>query len=471
MEAYDIHGINEILRSFWNEERRPRMQTFFSTHDRKLDSWFLWHYMLHGNQAAIAWPEGWFRAGDQDIAPHVRDLKDVFEEIQGPVGEAIVDPESRFRADPIGIYYSHPSIQAGWAMDALVHGRTWINRKSSLDNANQSKGVLRGVWCKTLEDLGFQYDFISYLDVREGKDDLSRFKVVILPKTMCLSDREAEALSTFVEQGGMLIADHLCGVFDERGKARKAGVLDPVFGIRRDDGAGYLNGKGLAEIDGEKYQEPFLQRFTHYAGALRYKDIVMFERGTMNDPGATGVAAKESDAPSVLIEKTRGKGKTVYLNLSPLEYWDPERRFSEYGEAWRAVISGILERAGLRPRVEVFEQGARANMIEALFWERGEKLYLGLVKNPTIEKERPRVGGCQGITGVETEIRIAFPVEVELLNLRTGENLGRKRVFEDAFKPWEGNLYEVIGEELIADSKGVRRAEGETRAKGRAQSA
>ena len=61
MENYDIHGSNEILRSFWNHERRPIMKTFFSTKDPKLDSWFLWYYMLHGNQAVIAWPEGWFR--------------------------------------------------------------------------------------------------------------------------------------------------------------------------------------------------------------------------------------------------------------------------------------------------------------------------------------------------------------------------------------------------------------------------
>jgi hypothetical protein len=39
-------------------------------------------------------------------------------------------------------------------------------------------------WCKILEDLGYQYDFISYLDVQEGRIDLSkRFKVIILPQT------------------------------------------------------------------------------------------------------------------------------------------------------------------------------------------------------------------------------------------------------------------------------------------------
>lgn len=449
MEAYDIHGTNEILRSFWNEERRPRVQTFFSTKNKKLDSWFLWYYLLHGNQAAIAWPEGWFRTGEHDIAPHVSALKDTFEAIQGPVSEIIVDPETKFDADPIGIYYSHPSIQAGWAMDALVHGRTWTNRKSSVDNDNQSAGVLRNVWCKTLEDLGFQYDFVSYLDVREGGADLSKFKVVLLPKTVCLSDREAEALRSFVEQGGTLVADHLCGLFDGHGKARKAGVLDDLFGVRRNDGAGYMNGKGLAEIDGEKYRRHFAERFTHHDGALRYKGLVVFERGTMTGSGATGSSVEgtqghSSGAPAAIIEKRAGKGRTVYLNLSPLEYWDPARRFGEYGDTWRGIVSHLLKEAGLEPKVRVQEKGGTPNMIEALFWKKEEKFYLGLVKNPTIEKERAQAGDFQGITGSETEIRLEFPVEVELVNMRTGKSLGRGKVFMDGFKPWEGNLYQVI---------------------------
>ncbi|MBN1546057.1 MAG: beta-galactosidase, partial [Syntrophaceae bacterium] len=128
MEAYDIHGTNEILRSFWNKERRPRMQTFFSKKNPKLDSWFLWYYLVHGNQAVIAWPEGWFHSDGNEIAPYISANKKIFEEIQGPIGEPFVNTQSRFDADPIGIYYSQPSIQSGWAMDAITHGDTWINR-------------------------------------------------------------------------------------------------------------------------------------------------------------------------------------------------------------------------------------------------------------------------------------------------------------------------------------------------------
>ena len=453
MEAYDVHGTNEILRSFWNNDRRPRMQTFFSTKNSKLDSWFLWYHMLHGNQAVIAWPEGWFRTDGSEIAPYIMDLKNTFEEIQGKVSEPIVNPKTIFDPDPIGIYYSHPSIQAGWAMDAIVHGRSWVHRGGSIDNRNQTMGILRNVWCKVLEDLGFQYDFISYLDVEEGRIDLNkRFKVVILPRTICLSDFEAHALREFVKEGGTLVADYLCGVLDEHGKGRVKGVLDDLFGIVRDESSGYMNGKGLTEIDGEKYDQPFLRRFTFYDGVYRFQDIVVFERGTKHRAGTKAIEIKDNlglfHQASVAIENRVGRGRTIYLNLSPVEYWDPIKRFSGYGHSLRKIASGVINSAGIQPRMTVYERGNAANMIESLYWKNGSKHYLGLVKNPTDQKELNTVGqifDIQGITGHEVEIQLEFKDPIRgLINLRTNRRNGPGQVFLDHFKPWEGNLYEVI---------------------------
>jgi hypothetical protein len=451
MEAYDIHGTNEILRSWWNEDRRPRMMTFFSRKNPKLDSWFFWYYLLHGNQGVIAWPEGWFRAGGEEIAPHIKALKETFDEIQGPISEILVDPNTQCSSDPIGIYYSHPSVQVGWSMDAITHGKTWIKRLGSIDNENQSQGVLRKVWCKTLEDLGYQYDFISYLDVKEGRIDLNnKFKVIVLPKTICLSEREAEVFNEFVKKGGTLIADYLCGLTDEHGKGRRKGALDDLFGISRDEDRGYLDGDGLTELDAEKYKRPFLDRFTYYDGAKRYNGIVIFERGTKKAPDTSAIEIKSRfglfHQVSVLFEKKTGEGKTAYLNLTPLEYWAPSRRFSEYGYEWRKIISQILKSAGLEPRVRIYERGNLENMIEALFWRNDGNFYLGLIKNPTDKKELKRIDGMypiEGITGDEVEIQLEFNRPVGLQNLRTNQHIGAGTVFRDRFRPWEGNLYRV----------------------------
>ena len=433
MEAYDIHGTNEILRSFWKNPKKIRMRTFFTSKDTKKDSWFLWYNLLHGVQAVIAWPEGWFEQikGKNQPSDYILSLKKVFKTVQGDISEVIVSKNSIFSADPLGIYYSHPSVQAGWAMDALVHGKTWPKRLSSIDNQNQSSGVLRKVWCKTLEDLGYQYDFINYLDVKESKIDLNKhFKVIILPKTICLSQTEADAFKQFVKKGGVLVADYLCGIFDNHGRYREKGILDDFFGIKRDDSAGYLNGKGITEINAEKYRSDFSDRFTFYKGAEYFKHLVIVERGTEN----------------YFFQKQYGSGRTYYLNLSPLEYWSIEKRFSDYGEQWRGIISHIFEEAGLFPRVMIEEKGKRFNIIEPLFWRNGKDLYLGLIKNPTeMEDEKGilKAGGIENVSGESVRIKIHFKTEVDLFDVKNQKTHGRDKVFSDDFNPWEGNLYRI----------------------------
>jgi len=211
----------------------------------------------------------------------------------------------------------------------------------------------------------------------EKEPDLSRrFKVIILPKMLCMSDKEILVFKRFVQNGGTLVTDKLCGIFDEHGKARKKHALDKV-------------------------------------------NITLIE------------------LPSGYLEK----------------------RSSSYGEEFRTNIARILEKAGLTPRVKIYEDGKSPNMIEALFWKNESRIYmghhlnrnsmkdllfwknesrvyLGIVKNPV---------GVEGIDGAETDIQLEFQEPVELKNLRTERSLGRKKVFEDRFKPYEANVYEVIG--------------------------
>jgi hypothetical protein len=89
MEAYDIHGTNEILRSFWKGSGKMRMQTFFSKKNWKKDSWFFWYYLLHGNSGVIAWPEGWFseQEGKRRVDDGILALQDVFKAVQGPISQ------------------------------------------------------------------------------------------------------------------------------------------------------------------------------------------------------------------------------------------------------------------------------------------------------------------------------------------------------------------------------------------------
>ena len=460
IESYDIGGTCEILRSLWRQpERRPYVQTWFSKGDARLDAWFLWYYLVHGNRGVIAWPDrggSWFHWKGGGLAPFIKDNIETIREVQSDVSRPILDPDARFDADPIAVFYSHPSIQASWAMDAVTHGGTWPNRSSSLDNTCQTLGRNRVAWFKILEDCGYQYNVVTGGQVAAGELVKEKYRVLILNRAVCLSDAEAAAIRRFVAAGGTVIADHLAGVLDEHGVGRPTGALDDLFGIRRDEAKGYLDGKSITEIDGEKYSKPLLQRLT-YAGALRHEGIVVYERGTQAVAGrpaaepAAGAAghrprasAPRIDSADVLIRKQTGRGRTVYLNLTPVAYNDLGSRLGAFGDAWRKIVSGLLAEAGLAPRARVLASGKPVPMAEVLFWRKGDRVVIALVKNPPREAAVSHAGRIEGAFGAPGEITIALSRPVtNVRNLRTGETPPDGKALKAAWKPWEALLFEA----------------------------
>lgn len=432
MEAYDINGVNEILRSFW-DQGRPRLQTFFSSKDPKLDAWFLWYYLAHGNRGVIAWPEGWF--AEAKAAYHIRQCGDTFKQVQSDIFKLIIDSE--LQHDPIAIYYSHPSIQVSWAMDATVHGASWINRNSSLDDDNSVAGLNRLAWLKILEDLGYQPRFIRESDLLEGQLFNKGIRVLILNHTLSLSSKEAAAITSFAESGGTVLADEGTGLFNEHGKGRSPGILDNLFGIRQYPEKGFLGGDKVTEIDGEKYiEEDFSKRLTTQ-NAFRYNGLVIFGRHVK---ATDGTAEAETSGTAVLVRRKTAPGEGVFLNLSPIEYL--LYRNEAIGERWRAVIGKILLSAGLRPRLHLSENGKSALEAESIFWKNGERIVLCVVKNPIRHSAIGKRATNSMLKADHVTLELQFASKIEdLVNERTRVKLGDGHYFSDDWKPWEANVY------------------------------
>jgi hypothetical protein len=439
IEAYDIGGTCEILRSLWKwPERRPYVQTWFSTGDPKRDAWFLWYYLVHGCRGVIAWPDrggSWFHYKGGGLAPFIAANAATIREVQGEVSKFILDPDTRFDADPIALYHSHPSVQASWVMDVVPHGGTWPNRSSSMDNANSSSGRNRVAWMKLLEDCGYQYNVVTPEQVTAGVLQKEGYKVLILGRTICMSDAEAAAIRRFVEQGGTVIADYLTGVLDEHGKGRPQGALDDLFGIKRDESKGYLDGKTIAEINGELYQRPFLQRLS-YDGALRIKEMSVYERGTRDVGGELTAAC--------VGPRDIGNGHATYLNLTPVVYTDLGERLGNVGRLWYSYAGTLIQTAGARRRARLCSGGEDVPLTETLFWRKGDTVVLAVIKNPPREAAVDSAGKIEDVFGqpIDVEVKLARPATA-IRNLRTGEKLPDGAVIKARWQPWEALLFEM----------------------------
>ncbi|MBI3830665.1 MAG: beta-galactosidase trimerization domain-containing protein [Planctomycetes bacterium] len=428
MEAYDIGSNNEILRSFWTQ-KRPHVQTYFSSKDPKKDAWFLWYYLCHGNRGVISWPEGWFKNGE--VAPYIKACAETFKEVQGPISKLIIDGE--FQNDPVAIYYSHPSIQVTWAMDAATHGGTWPNRSSSMDNGMSTNILTRNGWVKTLEDLGLQAKFIHEDHLLAGDMQKGGYKVLILNRTLCLSDKEAEAIKAFAAAGGTVIADHLCGIMDEHGKAREKGALDALFGVKHDLSKGILDGKTLTEVDCERSYKGLDDKNWVGGAAPKYMEMAAFELGLGEDGGKA--AGKAGETP-VAIKK----GKAVYLNLSTIGYL--MERGKDQSKEWLPFVSGLMKDAGVAPRLTITAEGKPASETESIFWKNGDKITLCVLKNISRAATISSFGASGNLADGKVKLKLSFAAAVkDLKNERTGKALGSGKDFDDEFAPWEANVY------------------------------
>lgn len=380
IESYDIGGTNELLTSLWHDSRRPIVQTYFSTGDASRDNWFLWYYWAHGNSACIAWPDmngkPWFKDGR--IREDIERLTPSFRQLQSPKLSLPSDPKSKFEFDPIAILYSHPSVQLSWATDALVHGKTWPRRSSSLDNDCSSAGKNRIAWSKLLEDCGFQTRWISTEQLEAGELESSNFKALILPRTLALGPKSVGAIQQFHKTGGCVVADYWTGLFDEHGKAivedeQLKGSLDDLFKISRHESAGYFDGETITEINGELYKHTLLDRLPKADPSKnRFPKV---ELGTTNALNIDGVLR---DA-----EVFTSANRAFYLNSSPVAYCDPTIRMSDTGENWRNLMRRLLASVKIEPKVVAWLNDKRIPMIEVLRWRKEKTDWIIVVSNPT----------------------------------------------------------------------------------------
>jgi len=73
------------------------------------------------------------------------------------------------------------------------------------------------------------FDLIDDAALTDGT--LSRYKMIVLPNTACVSDKATDALRGFVKGGGCLLSTFAATLYDELGKPRKDFALADVFGV------------------------------------------------------------------------------------------------------------------------------------------------------------------------------------------------------------------------------------------------
>ena len=411
IEPYDIGEAHGILRSFIPDA--PTFVTLFE-HDPNLASRRLWHLRLNGDRGVIIWASSeWFDYDTPTLEPKpwVAGMADLFAELQGPAAQAIA--AAKRDRPPIAIHYSHPSIQVAWMIDSRDDGDTWHRRFSSYEAVHSHITRDRSSWCRLLEDLGYQYEFVSAHEILDGTLEKRGYRALILPESLAISEAEAAAIERFAQGGGSVMADFLPGVFDEHGKRRRAGVLDDFFGVSRAHQEGMISQPERSlDVDG---------------ALLRAEPDLRTENG---EPVSRFVHAG-------------GAGSSVYLNLSPIDY--AKLRLQGEGSAIRDEIAGVLADIGIDPAAKVIIDGGPPVGCEVITYTGDEARYLAIMRRPEYQVDSLGEIGYTGNSRFEVpvEIEVDLGQAADVRELLSGESLGRSERVRVTLGPWKPVVLEV----------------------------
>ena len=157
-----------------------------------------------------------------------------------------------------------------------------------------------------LKDLNLDFAVIDGKEIASGA--LNSYRMLVLPFVEALSDKEADEIKKFVQEGGIVIADYRTGIRYQNCNFRKTGVLDDLFGIR------------------QKYPFTVKHKMENIQVDTGMGDWITYFRYPVNFVGkgvAPDTAAGISDSgENVFRINSYGKGKTLYLNFDFYEYFE-----------------------------------------------------------------------------------------------------------------------------------------------------
>jgi len=277
---------------------------------------------------------------------------------------------------------------------------------------------------------------VSSEDVAAGGIANDKYKVVILPLALALSNEEIQQLEQFVRRGGVVIADAAPGWLDQHCAWQKNDRLNKLFGIATVNSdkreLKLASGEVRTSTQGSEWGLP-----RELSGLRIAEPDVKLSGGT--------ALLKIGNDEAAIVNRT-GSGWTIYLNTA----WDqyPKQRAAKFGgAAYRQLANAILNKAGIQPTIQVSSPDGRP-----LPQAQIARYKFGNAEIVAIVKENVAIAGVVGQDGVTTyndanlgqvakqELTIKLPRKFYVTDVRAGKNLGFTNVVHSSI---------LVGDALI----------------------
>ena len=376
IEPYDIGNNIEIIRSL-----NPGMAVVTTAFAHgPWEKHRVWYELLHGSRGLIIWDDkNEFVTKEGKVGARGREVEPYYTELRNGIAAMLINSERL--ADPIAIHYSQSSMRTEWMLVQKPNGDAWMNRGARTGRTDNEFLRLRESYCRLIEDLGLQYNFVAYGQIEQGELLKRGYRALILPHSTSLSMAEAYAMREFVEQGGVLIADGNPGAFDEHSRRLAKPSLADLF-------------------DGPH------------------------------------------DGPVTV--RAFGRGKAIYLNADFLNYHQ-NRLVGKEGDVHRIMADLFKAIGIRPEFAVTDESGQPVIGVETHLFRNGAVYVVGLLTNPQLRVEElgpPEFKSNARFEKPRT-FKLTLPAEMYVYDVRGAKALGKKRVLTVPLDPYEPAVFSV----------------------------
>ena len=173
-------------------------------------SYSIWQSVFNGCQGVSAFWLPSLIEPDLTLTQSAKDLEAVSRPLRHGLGKLLLHAQPM--RPQVAIYHSQPSIRAAFT----------LNLDEELTGTRQSLAQI-------LNALGVPFAFVDHRQVEQGWLLQHMPKVLILPMTLSMSDREVQAVREYVANEGWLLADVMPAVYDEHLALRHNPPLADLF--------------------------------------------------------------------------------------------------------------------------------------------------------------------------------------------------------------------------------------------------
>jgi hypothetical protein len=321
MEIWRSFAPPESLRGMWFGSygvwgSMPSIPEFSHYH--------IWHSLFQGLNSSWFWTMGRPGAYCSGYAPDLTSLPyfeartEALREVKAGIGKLLLS--CKRQNDGVAIH---------WSQGSLIAESLFAEKPQDWSRAVVNSQMY---FSRLLEALNLQYEFVSYEEVENDILQKEQYRLLILPHSRVISEKEAEKIEQFVKAGGVLIADITPGGLDEHCNPRTKNKITVVpFQLFPSDKEGTVTkfGAGRAVLLGDRgtVTDRSWKALRPHAEAL--KDILTQQAGIKPVVSAGPRDKNNPDIPPVEIARFGDGGGIEYAGVLRFYYYN-DTDFSAY---------------------------------------------------------------------------------------------------------------------------------------------